>query len=65
MTTSLRSTQGLLDQVPPLLQRAAKELILPRWRQLQAGDAQQKSPGECVTVVDQQVEARLTTGVNR
>jgi len=46
VTTSLRSTQGLLDQVPPLLQRAAKELILPRWRQLQAGDAQQKSPGE-------------------
>lgn len=53
-------TQLPLEQVAPLLRRAAKELILPRWRQLQAGDAQQKSPGEWVTVVDQEVEAQLT-----
>jgi hypothetical protein len=40
-------------------------LIVPRGCRLEAGDAQQKSPGEWLTVVDQQVEARLTTSVNR
>ncbi len=56
-------TQRLLDQVAPLLRRASQELIVPRWRQLQADDAQQKSPGEWVTVVDQQVEAQLTAAL--
>lgn len=58
-----RMTRYPLESVAPLLQRAAKELVLPRWRQLKAGDAQQKSPGEWVTVVDQEVEAQLSAGL--
>jgi fructose-1,6-bisphosphatase/inositol monophosphatase family enzyme len=46
--------------VESLLRDAAERLIVPRFRGLQDGEVSEKSPGELVTVVDREVEARLT-----
>jgi len=48
------------DQVTALMRAAAADLIAPRFRRLQQGDAIEKAPGEWVTTVDREVEARLT-----
>ncbi|QPF75535.1 inositol monophosphatase [Roseateles sp. DAIF2] len=53
-------TDSLLDHVAALLRDTATTLIAPRFRRLSAGEAIEKSPGEWVTVVDREVEARLT-----
>lgn len=49
-----------MDEVPVLLAQAAAELIAPRFRGLHAGEIEEKAPGELVTVVDREVEARLS-----
>lgn len=51
---------SLFDEVPALLAQAAGELIAPRFRGLHAGDIEEKAPGELVTIVDREVEARLS-----
>ncbi len=50
-------------QVCDLLFRAAHGIVAPRFRQLRAGDVEEKSPGELVTIVDREVEALLTPGL--
>jgi fructose-1,6-bisphosphatase/inositol monophosphatase family enzyme len=49
-----------LSRVPALLERASRELLLPRFTRLAAGDVQEKSPGEWVTIADHDVEAFLS-----
>jgi len=50
----------LHTELPPLLTEAAQRFIVPRFRGLAAGDIEEKSPGELVTIVDREVEALLT-----
>jgi fructose-1,6-bisphosphatase/inositol monophosphatase family enzyme len=56
-----------IDAVTSLLHAAAAELMLPRFRRLRAEDVERKSnPADAddfVTVVDREVEARLTTAL--
>ena len=39
--------------------------MLPRFRKLAAHEVEEKSPGEVVTIVDRECEARLAEGLNR
>ncbi|HUL10310.1 MAG TPA: inositol monophosphatase [Candidatus Acidoferrum sp.] len=47
------------DRVTRLIEEAAAAEIMPRFRQLAAGDVREKAPGDLVTVADEAVEARL------
>lgn len=47
------------DRVTRLIEEAAAAEIMPRFRQLAAGDVREKGPGDLVTVADEAVEARL------
>lgn len=49
-----------LSAVPALLERASREFLLPRFTRLAAGDVQEKSPGELVTIADRDVETFLS-----
>lgn len=53
-------SSALVAQVDGLLREAAATLVVPRFRRLQQGQFEEKSPGELVTVVDREVEALLT-----
>jgi fructose-1,6-bisphosphatase/inositol monophosphatase family enzyme len=53
----------LVDAVSDLLRRAAREAILPRFRALAENEAEEKSPGEIVTIADREAEAILTQGL--
>ena len=46
-------------QVADILEAVAREIIVPRWRDLAHGEIREKSPGDLVTVVDEESEARL------
>lgn len=55
-------TPGILD----LVKETAAEVVVPRFRQLAAGDVEEKSPGDFVTVADREAEwylSRLLRGV--
>ena len=54
---------ALIDRVAELLRHAAREAILPRFRALAEGEAEEKSPGEIVTIADREAEAILTRGL--
>ncbi len=45
--------------VAEILQAVARDIILPRFRALADGDVREKSPGDLVTIVDEESEARL------
>ncbi len=49
--------------VRDLLQRTAKQIILPRYQSLRAEDIQEKSPGDLVTIADKESEAMLSEGL--
>lgn len=48
-----------LDRIAETLQDVASELVLPAYRNLAAGDVREKTPGDLVTIIDEQVEAAL------
>lgn len=48
-----------LDLVAETLKDVASELVLPAYLNLGAGDVREKTPGDLVTVIDEQVEAAL------
>lgn len=56
-------TTDLIHAVGELMRRAAREAILPRYRALAAGEAEEKSPGEIVTIADREAEAILAHGL--
>ena len=54
----------MLDQVAELIRDVAATVVLPRFRRLAADEVQQKSPGDLVTVADQEAERALTSGLS-
>ncbi len=55
---------ALIARVAELLRHTAREAILPRFRTLAEGEAEEKSPGEIVTIADREAEAILTQGLS-
>jgi fructose-1,6-bisphosphatase/inositol monophosphatase family enzyme len=53
----------VLDQVADLVREVAATVVLPRFRHLAADEVRQKSPGDLVTVADQEAERALTRGL--
>lgn len=53
----------MLDQVADLIREVAATVVLPRFRHLSADDVHQKSPGDLVTVADQESERALIRGL--
>lgn len=53
----------MLDQVAELIREVAATVVLPRFRHLSAEQVHQKSPGDLVTVADQEAERELTRGL--
>lgn len=56
---------SLSRDVAALMRSVAGEVMLPRYRTLTAGEISEKSPGEIVTCVDREAEARLRDGLDR
>lgn len=57
MTGVLNERQ--LSEVTGIVERVAQQLIVPRFGRLRAEDLREKSPGELVTVADQEAEREL------
>ncbi|MEV6602327.1 inositol monophosphatase family protein [Actinoplanes sp. NPDC051346] len=53
----------LIESVTDLVREVARTIVLPRWRRLNTGDVREKSPGDLVTVADQESERALTSGL--
>jgi fructose-1,6-bisphosphatase/inositol monophosphatase family enzyme len=53
----------VLDQVADLIREVAATIVLPRFRHLAAGEIHEKSPGDVVTIADQESERALTRGL--
>ena len=53
----------MIDEVTSLVREVAQTVVLPRWRHLSAGEIHQKSPGDLVTIADQESERVLTAGL--
>ncbi|WP_019517235.1 inositol monophosphatase family protein [Sphingomonas sp. Mn802worker] len=51
--------------IPPLLERVAAEIILPRFGRLSAAQAAEKTPGDWVTIADRESEAVITEELTR
>ena len=49
-----------MDEVADALRELSADIVLPRFRNLQSDDVQEKSPGDLVTVADLEMEAALT-----
>jgi fructose-1,6-bisphosphatase/inositol monophosphatase family enzyme len=49
----------MIDRVEAVLRDVAEEVVLPRFRNLTAGDIHEKSPGDLVTIVDREAEAAI------
>lgn len=52
-----------VDAVTALIGEVARSTVLPRHRALRAGEVEEKSPGELVTIADREAEALLTAGL--
>jgi len=52
-----------LDAVGALVREVAQSVVLPRFRDLAAGEISEKSPGDLVTAVDLEAERVLTAGL--
>jgi len=52
-----------LDAVGALVQDVAHRVVLPRFRDLAAGEISEKSPGDLVTAVDVEAERVITAGL--
>jgi fructose-1,6-bisphosphatase/inositol monophosphatase family enzyme len=50
---------ALLDEVGEVMRAVASEVIVPRFGSLQAGDIEEKAPGELVTIADREAEQLL------
>jgi fructose-1,6-bisphosphatase/inositol monophosphatase family enzyme len=59
VTTVSASSDNLMDEVGEILQEVSADVIEPRFDALREADVRFKSPGELVTVVDEEAERRL------
>jgi fructose-1,6-bisphosphatase/inositol monophosphatase family enzyme len=50
----------VMDEVATVMRQAAAEAILPRYQTLLAGDVEEKTPGEVVTVADREAEQLIS-----
>ncbi|MEM7287712.1 MAG: inositol monophosphatase [Actinomycetota bacterium] len=53
--------RGLIASVETIIAEVAEEVIVPRWRSLDAADIAEKDPGDVVTVADIEAEQALAT----
>ncbi|MFI7540096.1 inositol monophosphatase family protein [Actinoplanes sp. NPDC049599] len=53
----------LIDEVTALVREVAQTIVLPRWRNLSGAEIHQKSPGDLVTIADQESERALAAGL--
>jgi fructose-1,6-bisphosphatase/inositol monophosphatase family enzyme len=53
----------VLDQVSELVREVAHTVVLPRFQRLADDEVHQKSPGDLVTIADQESERALTRGL--
>src|SRR4051794_36156749 len=53
------------EAVAALLRRAATEIILPRFRNLEKADIREKGPGDLVTIADTETEQMLAPLLRR
>lgn len=53
----------VIDEVTALIREVAATIVLPRWRNLGDAEVQEKSPGDLVTVADQESERALSAGL--
>lgn len=51
---------ALETAIPSLMRQAAEDFILPRFRKLEAGETEEKTPGDLVTIADRESEIFLT-----
>ena len=51
------------QSVADLLRRVAAEVVMPRFRALDASEVEEKTPGELVTIADREAEARISEGL--
>jgi fructose-1,6-bisphosphatase/inositol monophosphatase family enzyme len=54
----------LSDPVEALIRTVAAEIVMPRFRNLQAADIEEKSPGDLVTIADKESELALAEGLS-
>jgi fructose-1,6-bisphosphatase/inositol monophosphatase family enzyme len=55
----------VLEEVAGLIREVATTIVLPRFRRLDAEEVRQKSPGDVVTIADQESERALAAGLTR
>ena len=55
----------LAEQVTMLMRAVATDIVLPRFRQLANEDISEKAPGDLVTIVDHESEARIAEGLSK
>jgi fructose-1,6-bisphosphatase/inositol monophosphatase family enzyme len=58
------SQSSLPEAIGEVLREAAKEIVLPRFRRLEAKDISEKAPGELVTVADREAETMIANGLS-
>ncbi|WP_156678789.1 inositol monophosphatase family protein [Sphingomonas profundi] len=54
---------ALHESVSALMRTVAADVVLPRFRNLAAGDVSEKTPGDPVTIADRESEVRLHAGL--
>jgi fructose-1,6-bisphosphatase/inositol monophosphatase family enzyme len=61
--SSHRAPTALADAMAAVLREAADAAVLPRFQRLAAGDIEEKSPGDLVTVADREAERVIAAGL--
>jgi fructose-1,6-bisphosphatase/inositol monophosphatase family enzyme len=61
VATVSATSDNLMDEVGEVLREVSAEVIEPRFNALREDDVRSKSPGELVTVADEEAERRLKT----
>lgn len=64
-TPSDASDSGLIDAVADVIREVGAAEVVPRFRALAEGDVSEKSPGDYVTIADQECERVLTERLGR
>jgi fructose-1,6-bisphosphatase/inositol monophosphatase family enzyme len=57
-------SQSLTNEIEVILRRVAAEVVMPRFQSLVASEISEKSPGDLVTIADQESELRLAEGLS-
>jgi fructose-1,6-bisphosphatase/inositol monophosphatase family enzyme len=57
-------SHSLTSEIEALLRRVAAEVVMPRFQSLAASEISEKSPGDLVTIADQESELRLAEGLS-